>query len=245
MRRCFFGALGHLIFFGLLVGLMLPGYLIYFFIKPFVKNSRVFFQKGASYSYKMFFKITPKIVLKKELLTPMPQGVIFIATHQSILDFPALATFIEDFLIFANVNLGKYKLVEKITHSVGVRYIKGKKIEELGDIYKELEKQLEENKNIIYFPEGSRHSGKTLLPFKRGAFKMAKKKNKLIVPIVIEGAYKLLPRKAFCFASSKRVTIYLKMLKPLDPQDFASELDMMAYAQKIMQEEKERLCELL
>jgi 1-acyl-sn-glycerol-3-phosphate acyltransferase len=244
MRRCFFGALGHFIFFGLLVGLMFPGYIGYFLFQYFIQKPRDFFQKGASLSYKIFYAITPKIVLKKELLPTIPQGVIFISTHQSILDFPALTTFIEKYLIFANVNLGKYKLVEKITHSVGVRYIKGKNIEELGAIHKEIEEQLDKGENVIYFPEGSRHNGKTLLPFKRGAFKMAKKKNKLIVPIVIEGAYKLLPKNTFCFVSDKKITIYLTMLQPLDPNDFESELEMMHHAQKIMQKEKEELCEL-
>ncbi len=245
MLRCFFGALGHFIFFGLLVGLIVPGYLFYFIFRPFINRPREFFQRGAAFVYRIFFAITPKIILEKDLLPTIPQGVIFISTHQSILDFPAIATIVDNFLIFANVNLGKYKIVEKITDSVGVRYIKGKKIEELSTMYKEIEDQLNANGNVIYFPEGSRHRGNKLLPFKRGAFKMAKKKNKPIAPIIIEGAYKLLPKKTFCFASNKTVTIHLKMLSPLNPGDYTSEVEMMQHAQKIMQEEKDRLCELL
>jgi 1-acyl-sn-glycerol-3-phosphate acyltransferase len=244
MLRCFFGALGHFIFFGLLIGLIVPGYLFYFILRPFINHPREFFQKGAAFAYRVFFAITPKIILKKDLLPTIPKGVIFISTHQSILDFPAIATIVNNFLIFANVNLGKYKIVEKIADSVGVRYIKGKKIEELSAIHKEIEDQLDADGNVIYFPEGTRHRDNKLLPFKRGAFKMSKKKNKLIVPIVIEGAYKLLPKKTFCFASNDTVTIYLKMLQPLNPNDYKSEIEMMQYAQKIMQEEKERLCEL-
>ena len=103
---------------------------------------------------------------------------------------------------------------------------------------------MDDGKNVIYFPEGTRHTGDKLLPFKRGAFRMAVKKNKPIVPVVIEGAYRLLPRKSFCFKTTKKVNVYMKMLQPLWPKDFKDEIEMMKYAQKIMQLEKERLCDL-
>ena len=242
--KCILGSIGHFVFFGLLVGMMIPGFLIYFIFKPFIKNPMRFFQNGSALSYKLFYKLVPCIVLKAEVLESMPKGAVYISTHQSILDFPAFAMYVKDYLIFANVNLGKYPLVEKITHAVGVRYIKGKGLSEVGEIQKEFEKHLQSGKNVIYFPEGTRHSGDKLLPFKRGAFKLAMKKNRPIVPIVIEGAYKFLPRKSWCFKTSKREKMYLKMLPPIYPKDFKNEIDMMKYAQKIMQEKKDELCGL-
>ncbi len=224
--------------------MMIPGFLIYFIFKPFIKNPMRFFQNGSALSYGLFYKLVPCIVLKAEVLDDMPKGAVYISTHQSILDFPAFAMYIKDYLIFANVNLGRYPIVKKITHAVGVRYIKGKSLSEVGEIQKEFEEHLQSGKNVIYFPEGTRHSGDKLLPFKRGAFKLAMKKNRPIVPIVIEGAYKFLPRKSWCFKTSKREKMYLKMLPPLYPKDFKNEIDMMKYAQKIMQEKKDELCGL-
>ncbi len=224
--------------------MMIPGFLIYFIFKPFIKNPMRFFQNGSALSYRLFYKLVPCIVLKAEVLDDMPKGAVYISTHQSILDFPAFAMYIKDYLIFANVNLGRYPIVKKITHAVGVRYIKGKSLSEVGEIQKEFEEHLQSGKNVIYFPEGTRHSGDKLLPFKRGAFKLAMKKNRPIVPIVIEGAYKFLPRKSWCFKTSKREKMYLKMLPPLYPKDFKNEIDMMKYAQKIMQEKKDELCGL-
>jgi len=241
--KCFLGTVGHLIFFGLLVGFMIPGFLLYFIFKPFIKDSQHFFQRGAALSYRLFYILVPCMKLKVDILKDMPKGAIYISTHQSILDFPAFATYVKHYLIFANVNLGKYPTVEKITHAVGVRYIKGRPIEEVSDIYKEMEAHLESGKNVIYFPEGTRHTGETLLPFKRGAFRLSFKKNRPIVPIVIEGVQQYLPRKAWCFKTSKRQNVYMKMLPPLYPKDFENETQMREYAQKIMQEEKTRLCE--
>ena len=242
--KCFLGTVGHLVFFGLLVGFMIPGFLLYFIFKPFIKDSQHFFQRGAALSYKLFYILVPCIKLKVDILKDIPKGAIYISTHQSILDFPAFAIYVKHYLIFANVNLGKYPIVEKITHAVGVRYIKGRPIEEISEIYKEMELRLKNNKNIIYFPEGTRHTGDKLLPFKRGAFRLAMKKNRPIVPIVIEGVQQYLPRKAWCFKTAKRQNVYMKMLKPLYPENFKNELEMKKYAQEIMQKEKTKLCDL-
>ena len=242
--KCILGSIGHFIFFGLLVSFMIPGFLLYFIFKPFIKDSQHFFQRGAAMSYRLFFILVPRMVLKVDILKDMSKGAIYISTHQSILDFPAFATYIQHYLIFANVNLGKYKIVEKITHAVGIRYIKGRPIEEVSEIYKEMEEHLKDGKNVIYFPEGTRHTGNKLITFKRGAFRLAMKNNRPIVPIVIEGVYNYLPRKAWCYRTSKKQNVYMKMLPPLYPKDFKNEIQMREHAQKIMQEEKTRLCEL-
>ena len=242
--KCILGSIGHFVFFGLLIGMLIPGLVIYIIFKPFIKDSQNFFQRGSALSYKLFFILVPRIVLEEDVLEDMPKGAIYISTHQSILDFPAFAMHIRNYLIFANVNLGKFPIVELITHKSGVRYIKGKTLNEIVNIQKELEEHLDDGKNVIYFPEGTRHTGDKLLPFKRGAFKLAMKKNRPIVPIVIEGAYKFLPRKSWCFKTSKREKMYLKMLPPLYPKDFKNEKEMMKYAQEIMQKEKDLLCAL-
>lgn len=244
LLKCILGSIGHFVFFGLLVVLIIPGYLAYLISRLFVKEPQYVFQEGSSISFRLFYFLVPRIVLKPDLLPVIPQNAIYISTHQSILDFPALATFIKKYIIFANVNLAKFPLIAKITNLAGVRYIKGRSLPEIIDIHKEIEEHLDQGKNVIYFPEGTRHEGDTLLPFKRGAFKLARKKNRPIVPIVIEGAYRLLPKKSFCFKTTKRVNVYMKMLPPLYPKDFSSDIEMMKYAQKIMQKEKERLCAL-
>ena len=241
---CILGSIGHFIFFGLLAVLAMPGYMLYLIASLFMKEPKYVFQLGSSYSYKLFFLLTPKIVLKKELKDEIPTNAIFISTHQSILDFPALSTFIRKYLFFANVNLGSIPLVAYVCNLAGVSYISGKGIDKVSKIYDDFEQHLKSGKNIIFFPEGTRHVDCKLKPFKRGAFRLSKKTSRPIVPIVIEGAYRLLPRKAFCFRTTKRTTIHLKMLDTLYPEDFKSDREMMVHAQKVMQQVKDRLCDI-
>jgi len=238
------GSIGHFVFFGLMSVLIVPGYFVYLVSKLFVKEPKYIFQAGSALSYKLFYLLVPRIVLKPDLLKDIPKSAIYISTHQSILDFPALATFIKRYIIFANVNLGKFPTIAKITNLAGVRYIKGRSLDQLGDMYKEIEAHLDEGNNVIYFPEGTRHMGDKLLPFKRGAFRLAFKKNRPIVPVVIEGAYKFLPKKSWCFKTVKKENIYMKVLPSLYPKDFSTDIEMMKYAQEIMQKEKTRLCDL-
>ncbi len=244
LYKCILGSIGHFVFFGFLALLILPGYITYLIAHLFTKEPEYAFQGGSAIAYKLFFFITPKIVLKKELRDDLPKSAIYVSTHQSILDFPALTTFIKKYHIFANINLGKYPIVANVCELAGVMYINGKGVDEVSKIYEKFEKKLEEGKNVIFFAEGTRHEGDTLLPFKRGAFNLSKKTSKPIVPVVIEGASKFLPRKAWCFRTSKKENIYLKVLEPLYPENFKSDKEMMEYAQKIMQKEKDRLCEL-
>ncbi len=244
LLKCIFGSVGHFLFFGILAVLIIPGFIAYLIAKIFVKEPQYVFQKGATLSYRLFFMLIPNIVLKPDLLDDAPKNAIYISTHQSILDFPALTTFIKEYIIFANVNLDKFPLVAKISHLVGVRYIKGRTLNDVSEIHKEFEELLNDGKNVIYFPEGSRHEGDKLLPFKRGAFKLSKKTSKPIIPIVIEGASEILPKKSFCLKTIKKTPIQMKMLPALYPDDFQNEIEMMRYAQQIMQKEKDKLCDI-
>ncbi len=242
LYRCVIGTVGHFIFFVLLALLAIPGYMAYLVVYLFMKEPQYVFQLGSSYSYKLFFLLAPKMVLKTYLRDDIPDNAIYISTHQSILDFPALSTFVRDYLFFANINLGKFPLVAYVCDLAGVRYMSGGGLYKISQIYSDFETHLKNGKNLIFFPEGTRHEKEELKPFKRGAFRLSKKTDRPIIPIVVEGANKLLPRKAFCFATTKKTTIHVKMLEPLYPKDFSSDREMMKHAQNIMQQEKERLC---
>ncbi len=50
--------------------------------------------------------------------------------------------------------------------------------------------------SVMFFPEGTRSDGKALLPFKKGAFSMAKDMDLPILPVTILGTEKILPNKS-------------------------------------------------
>jgi len=244
LLKCIIGSFSHLLFFGLITVSLPFAAVVYVVAKPFFKEPEYFFQKGFALSNRIFFILVPKIVLKFDLLETRPESAIYLSTHQSILDYPILSLFIKRHLIVAKVNLGAVPFVAFISNIVGVRYFAGKGLDEVSKIYQDFENMLLRNNNIIFFPEGTRHTGRSLEPFKRGAFRLAVKTGKPIIPVVIEGLTNILPRKRFCFVTNKKTVIHVKMLEPVYPKDFKNEMELMHHVQKIMQEQKDKLCDL-
>lgn len=60
----------------------------------------------------------------------------------------------------------------------------------------EAKKKLVDGTSVVIFPEGTRSSSGKLIPFKRGAFKLALDLNLPILPITINGTRNIMPAKA-------------------------------------------------
>jgi len=243
LLKCIIGSFSHFLFFGLLFVSLPIAFIVYGLMRPFLKEREYFFQKGFAFTNKLFFFMVPRIVVKYDLPTTLPKSALYLSTHQSILDYPILSTLVKKHLIVAKVNLGAVPFVAKISDLVGVRYFAGKNLDDVSQIYNEFEEMLLLGNNIIFFPEGTRHTGAKLEPFKRGAFRLAVKTNRPIVPVVIEGLTQILPRKSFCFKTIKKTTIHVKMLEPIYPESFKNDLALMRHVQEIMQTQKDILCD--
>jgi len=58
----------------------------------------------------------------------------------------------------------------------------------------EAKKRIVNGTSVLFFPEGTRNSSGKMLPFKKGAFKMALDLNLPILPVTIVGTEKILPK---------------------------------------------------
>ena len=59
--------------------------------------------------------------------------------------------------------------------------------------------KLSDGWSVIIYPEGTRTRDGTLMPFKKGAFRLAIKTGVPILPVTTNGAFKVMPRKATLF----------------------------------------------
>jgi 1-acyl-sn-glycerol-3-phosphate acyltransferase len=76
--------------------------------------------------------------------------------------------------------------------------------------------------SILIFPEGTRYPGGHLGPFKEGAFRMALENKVDIVPVVLDGTAKALPKKGAILTGFTRIA--LRVLEPIPYHTF-SEMD--------------------
>jgi 1-acyl-sn-glycerol-3-phosphate acyltransferase len=91
--------------------------------------------------------------------------------------------------------------------------------------------------HMTIFPEGTRSPDGRLLPFKKGAFFLAEATGAPIIPVVISGTERMMPK------GSQRITpgeAYIRFLPPVRPQDATSREDLMARVRVAMEQELER-----
>ena len=141
-------------------------------------------------------RMTIQVKNKEKLYRRGP--VIYLANHQSMFDIAVFYSFLDtEFRWMAKASLFKIPFVG--WGMTGAGYIPV----ERGDRKKAMESlfqaadRIQGGASVIIFPEGTRsenpHEG--MLPFKKGAFVLAKKANVTIQPITIWGAHHIMPAK--------------------------------------------------
>ena len=72
--------------------------------------------------------------------------------------------------------------------------------------------------SVLFFPEGTRGVADEMNEFQSGAFKLAIKEKKPILPIVIRGTRDAIPKGSWVFKA--KVSGALQVLPPIDTTDF-------------------------
>ncbi len=232
--KCLLSIYAFVLFWGTIGLFVLPSLLIYFLVYPFMKYPQDVFQYLSSIIYKIFFKLLYVADLQFEIAQDLPNGAIYIATHQSSLDYPILGSFIKKYLTVTNLNFTQIPFASYVGKLIGARTVNKNKLNDIAVMYKELEDILNDNRNIIIFPEGTRNDGTKLKKFKKGAFRLAMKTNKPIIPIIIDGSAKLLAKGDPCFKTTSKTVVKVKILDAIYPQNFENEIQIMNFAWDIM-----------
>jgi 1-acyl-sn-glycerol-3-phosphate acyltransferase len=81
-------------------------------------------------------------------------------------------------------------------------------------------RSIEEGNSIMMFPEGTRYPGGKLGPYRDGAFRMAIDNQVDIIPILLDGTARALPKKGAILTGF--VNIRVKVLDPIPFEEFES-----------------------
>lgn len=134
-----------------------------------------------------------KITVIGEENLPKDQTVLFVANHQSNFDIPLLMSSInipKGFI--AKKELEKWPMISTWMRYINCIFMDRSNLRKSAEAIVEGTKLLKNGYSMVIFPEGTRSKGGPLGEFKAGSFKLATKSKCPIVPVTIDGTYKLL-----------------------------------------------------
>ncbi|CAG1066159.1 1-acyl-sn-glycerol-3-phosphate acyltransferase [uncultured bacterium] len=130
----------------------------------------------------------------------VPKGspVLFLSNHQGAFDILALQSVLPvQFRWVAKKSLFKVPFVGWSMRLAGYISIDRENPAEAMKSMEEAAFKMDRGSSVVIFPEGTRSETGSLLPFKRGAFMLAKKCGRPIVPVAINGTGGILKKGGF------------------------------------------------
>ena len=124
---------------------------------------------------------------------PKDQTVLFVSNHQSNFDIPLLISSIDITKGFiAKKELERWPFISTWMKYINCIFMDRDNLRKSAQSIIEGINLLKSGYSMVVFPEGTRSKGKAVDEFKGGSFKLATKSNCPIVPLTINGTYKLL-----------------------------------------------------
>ena len=117
---------------------------------------------------------------------------LFLPNHQSDWDIMVVESYLPNCGILAKKELQKIPLISKWMELLGAIFIDRGNARHSVKALMEVEKTLKSGNNFIIFPEGTRSRGEDVGEFKSGAFRIAFRHGFPIVPVSIDGTYKIM-----------------------------------------------------
>lgn len=156
---------------------------------------------------------------------PKEGAFVYATNHQSIVDILVLGSVLPgDFKWAAKRSLMKIPFLGwhlRLSGHVPVDRGHGSRAAAL--VIGEFEKVLGRGKPLLIFPEGTRSETGGLTPFKNGGFYAAARANAPVVPVALEGTFRLMKRGKFETGEGNMRTIRVRVGKPIFPKGIGKE----------------------
>lgn len=125
------------------------------------------------------------------------RAYLFVANHQGAYDIFSIYGYLgHNFRWMMKESLRKIPFVGFACAASKQIFVDNKSVGGVRKTMEAAEKQLAGGMSLVVFPEGQRTWNGKMNRFKKGAYKLAMEFNLPVVPITIDGAYKVMPRTA-------------------------------------------------
>jgi len=192
---------------------------------PFLGGRRAFYRMGGGWT-RLFFPFAG-VELDEAGWEDLPEAIrsgtqpaLFMSTHESNLDPPALIRVIRVPAVF--ISKQELKLVPLVGWAAwigGTIFIDRGNRERSRKSLQAAADQIRSGKTVAVFPEGTRTRTGELGPFKKGVFALAMEAGVPVVPVAAVGGFRILPAGRLAARPGRYV---VRFGAPLQPTDFAT-----------------------
>ena len=150
-----------------------------------------------------------KVTVKGLENVPTDKTVLFMSNHQSFFDIPLLMSAVDMPKGFiAKKELGTWPGISTWMRYIQCVFMDRDNIRKSAEAIIQGINILKSGYSMVIFPEGTRSKGGETHEFKAGSFKLATKPKVPIIPVTINGSYKLLEKNNYKIKSSDVEVIF-------------------------------------
>jgi 1-acyl-sn-glycerol-3-phosphate acyltransferase len=164
---------------------------------------------------------------------PKDTAVLFVSNHQGNFDIPLLLGYIQKPKAFiSKIEVKKMPFIGTWMVQLNCLFMDRKNVRQSVKAINEGAQLLQNGTSLVIFPEGTRSKGDDMSEFKAGSFKLATKSGVPIIPVTINGSYKIMEQQGFWI---KPASIHIKVHPPIYPQQNEAK-DLARLSEQIIKE---------
>ena len=180
-------------------------------------GKRIFFAYARLWSKILLFISGVSLEIEDYSILIPNQSYIYIANHSSLFDIPILLSTIKgNARIIYKEELEKIPFFGWCLKMSPFISIRREDKENSLEGFKLAMKAISEEDSVIIFPEGTRSTDGQLGEFKKGAFLLAIKSNKEMIPVAIKGSANILSKGT---SNLKKGNIRVSFIKNINPKE--------------------------
>lgn len=140
---------------------------------------------------------------------PQDTAVVFIGNHQGYMDIPLLMGYINTPTAFiAKIELSKIPIISPWMRLMQCTFMDRKSRQQSIQAMSDAVENLKRGYSQVIFPEGTRSKGGSIKEFKGGSFKLAYRAGVPIVPITIDGTWRVFEEHGRLRGAHIKLTIH-------------------------------------
>jgi 1-acyl-sn-glycerol-3-phosphate acyltransferase len=149
------------------------------------------------------------IVVDGESNVPKDGAVVFVSNHQGNFDIPILLGYISKPKAFiSKIEVLKMPMIRSWMRLMQCAFMDRKDIRQSLRTINAAAESIKKGYSMVIFPEGTRSKGSQMREFKAGSFKLALKAGASIVPVTVDGSWRLLEAQGRMKPGTVHVTIH-------------------------------------